>query len=520
MHDLLKDPLIGVRTAQGVRHVSLPELLASLSAGQVENYTGLRAHQADPWHVFLVQLAASIQARRPTEALPTDAAYWRDGLLDLAEGVAEAWHLVVEDVTKPAFLQHPDCHGANFKPCADAPDEFDVLFTSKNHDVKSARIRADEPEAWIYAITTRQTISPYGGGGGTLNGIARMNSGSGSRPIVSWVRDLHPSQRFLDEVSELRRIRGSILEARYGYNATGVVLTWLRPWDHRKHQFFLSDLDPWFVEAPRLVRLRYEELTDGIVALQAGTKARQIGPKESHKGDVGDPWIPITTEGTALTITSPGFTPERLCKLIFKQGIQRSTGLLDPGSSDSYGWLVASVLSGGNCKTDGFHRVELPVPPQARMALFNREKRDTLAHLAQKLLSDAKDVQGALGIALTVLTEAAPDRLDFKRVASWVKAVRSQFGKQWDLLYFSTLWRGVEESHDTVRVDWQQRLVDAGQALLDEGSTHLPLPTNRRWRALTQSQSAWRGMLRKGGLPLPLPGRVAAGRVEPLEKVV
>ena len=107
MHDLLTDPLIGVRTPEGKRRVSLPDLLAGLTAGEVEGYTGLRAHQADPWHVFLVQLAASIQARHPSETLPTDPAYWRAGLLDLADGRDTAWHLVVDDVTQPAFLQHP-----------------------------------------------------------------------------------------------------------------------------------------------------------------------------------------------------------------------------------------------------------------------------------------------------------------------------------------------------------------------------------------------------------------------------
>ncbi|MCV4860526.1 hypothetical protein OFB63_31235, partial [Escherichia coli] len=91
---------------EGERHVSLPTLYALLAQGAVDGYTGLRAHQADPWHVFLVQVAASIQARRPTEELPTDPAYWHDGLLDLADGQETAWSLVVEDVTKPAFLQH------------------------------------------------------------------------------------------------------------------------------------------------------------------------------------------------------------------------------------------------------------------------------------------------------------------------------------------------------------------------------------------------------------------------------
>jgi CRISPR system Cascade subunit CasA len=146
MHDLLCDPLIGVRTPTGERRVSLPDLLATLSAKHVEGYTGLRAHQADPWHVFLVQLAASIQARRPTHELPTDPAYWREGLLDLADGKASAWHLIWEDVTQPAFMQHPwkgweaeatdygikTVRGnAVYDAKATTPDELDVLVTSK-----------------------------------------------------------------------------------------------------------------------------------------------------------------------------------------------------------------------------------------------------------------------------------------------------------------------------------------------------------------------------------------------------
>ncbi|MDT7928437.1 MAG: type I-E CRISPR-associated protein Cse1/CasA, partial [Tepidimonas sp.] len=175
MYNLLSEPLIGIRTANGDDHVTLPELLARLSAGNVEGYTGLRAHQADPWHVFLVQLAASIQARFPTATLPTDAAYWQEGLLDLADGEESAWHLLVEDVTKPAFMQHPwksweeeaKDYGVevkrgkvSYEPKASAPDELDVLITAKNHDVKKARL-GNDLEAWLYALLTLQTLSPY-----------------------------------------------------------------------------------------------------------------------------------------------------------------------------------------------------------------------------------------------------------------------------------------------------------------------------------------------------------------------
>lgn len=519
MNDLLKDPLIGVHTMHGVQHMSLPKLLAALSAGQVEGYTGLRAHQADPWHVFLVQLAASVQVRQPTEALPMDADYWRDGLLDLANGVPEAWHLVVEDVTKPAFLQHPwtswDKEAADygvkssrgkiiFNTKASSPDELDVLVTSKNHDVKMARMEAQAPEAWLYALLLLQTTSGFLGLGNY--GIVRMNGGFASRCVAAWAQNLMPASRFIDDVNALRELRMSVgRDARYAQR--GVVLSWLTPWNREGHHLQLRQLEPWFIEAARPIRLRAH--SDGsLFALGATSKARQIGPKTVENGDVGDPWTPINTNDkkkgrSALTLSTDGFTPQRLTDLLFEQGYEL-TPLQKPQPGKAAGWFVASCLVRGQGTTEGFHRAEILVPPKARMALLSRAKRDTLAHLAQKLLSDAKEINKALGMALTVLTEGGPEKADFERVESWIKAARLQFGKQWEQLYFPMLWRGAEELHDTVRSEWQQRLVNAGQAVMDEASTCLPLPTNRRWRALTKSQSAWRGMLNKGGLPMPV----------------
>lgn len=531
MHDLLNDPLIGALTPQGERRFSLPGLLAALSAGQVASYTGLRAHQADPWHVFLVQLAASIQARHPSEALPSDVAYWRAGLLDLAESIPEAWHLVVEDVTKPAFLQHPwkswEAEAADygvktgrgqptFAPKATTPDELDVLVTAKNHDVKMARVTPSAEEAWIFALVMLQTTSGFLGKGNY--GIVRMNGGFASRSIAAWVRDRGSSSRFIDEVRALARFRGDTCrEVRYPQR--GVVLTWLTQWNRKNHQHTLSQLEPWFIEAARPIRL--ERLADGrLLALGATSEVRQIGPKTVENGDVGDPWTVINVGDkkkgrSALTLSEEGFTPKRLTDLLFEQGFEL-TPLQKPQAGDGHGWFVASCLVRGQGRTEGFHRAEIPVPAAARRALLQPARRETLGQLAQKLLGDAKDIQKALGTALTVLTEGGPDKADFERAEAWVKAARSQFAKRWEQHYFLTLWRGADEPHDAVRSDWQQLLVDAGQALLDEASTRLPLPSNRRWRALTQAQSAWRGMLHKAGLPLP--GRGAPNPLETEEQ--
>lgn len=519
MYDLLHDPLIGVRTPEGERRLSLPDLLAALSAEEVEGYTGLRAHQADPWHVFLVQLAASIQARHPTAVLPTDPTYWRAGLLDLADGKANAWHLVVEDVTQPAFLQHPwksweaeaTDYGvttkrgqASYAPKATTPDELDVLVTSKNHDLKMARVGAEETEAWLYALVLLQTTSGFLGQGNY--GIVRMNGGFASRPIVAWATSVHPSQRFKHEVAILAQLRASTLRT-YGYAAHGVVLTWLHPWNRSDHHFQLADLEPCFIEAARPIRLIRPSPAGRLIALGATSKARQIGPKTLENGDVGDPWIPINTGDkkkgrSALTLSADGFTPERLTDLIFAQGFEL-TALQHPPASEGPGWFIASCLVRGQGTTEGYHEVRIPVPPKARLALRNTGHRQTLGQLSQQLLSDAKAIQKTLNTALAVLSEGGPHQADFDRVDSWLKAAKRDFGRCWESLYFPTLWRGADEDHETVRRDWQQRLVDEAHALLDEATQRLPLPANRTWRALTQAQRAFHGLLRKHGLPFP-----------------
>lgn len=518
MHDLLTEPLIGVRTPPGERRLNLPELLAALSAGEIDGYTGLRPHQADPWHVFLVQLAASIQARRPTTALPTDPAYWHDGLLDLADGMETAWQLVVEDVTKPAFLQHPwkswEAEAANFgvtvkrglitfEPKASSPDELDVLITAKNHDLKKTRIQPSIPEAWLYALVLLQTTSGFLGQGNY--GIARMNGGFASRPVVSWTCSLHSSIRFRDEVDTLQKLRSQVC-ADFHYQHRGVILTWLACWNRNAHQYPLTSLEPWFIEAPRPIRL-LPTPEGSLLALGATSKASQIGPAMAYRGNVGDPWTPIRVKGderTALTLSAEGFSPQRLTDLLFGQGYEL-TPLQQPQPGSGSGWFVASCLARGKGTTEGFHRTELLVPSKVRMMLLTQEHRDALAQLAQNLLSDAKDVQRALSTAMTVLTEGGPDKADFDRdaVKRWVERGRADFGRRWEALYFPTLWRGADEQHGAIRTAWQQRLVDKAQALLDEAIMSLPIPSNRSWKAVTQAQSALRGMLRKQGLPLP-----------------
>lgn len=510
MHDLLTEPLIGIRHGAQAMRVSLPEVLAWLSRGELDAYTGQRAHQSDPWHVFTVQLAASVIARR-TDARPDDppvaTSFWREALLELADEQASAWHLVEADLTLPAFLQHPLAGekelADKFKPKdpkARTPDELDVLVTSKNHDLKIARSRANDPESWLYALLLYQTTSGFFGNGNY--GAVRMNSGTGSRPVVSVVPSLHPAMRFRDELRRLCTMREDVLRKGYGYQSRGTALTWLCLWDRAGHQWMPSDLEPWFVEACRPLRLVQRD--HGIEALGAVSQARQIGPKSPDGGDVGDPWIPINTENkkgrTALTVGGRGWTPSLVTNLLFEEGYEASPLQNIPNGAGPL-CLTASVLARGQGSTEGFHRLALPIPARVRPRLMQREERDQLGKTARTLLRDADELKSAARLALIVLAEGGPDKADLgaDAVKRWVDARVAPLEQNWGSAYFEHLWRIADEGAEPVRKAWRGHLLALGRETLRCAMHDLPHPTNRRWRSRVRADATFNASLRKKG---------------------
>jgi CRISPR system Cascade subunit CasA len=169
-------------------------VLAGLCGNTLIGFDGLAAHQRHGWDLFLYQIAAlALERSGEAEAVADDTAWqalddpraWRDRLAALTPGCAEtAWCLVVQDLAKPALLQPPIGTGRldDYKIAGETPDEIDVLVTSKDHDVKAARAGSAEPRHWLFALVTLQTLQGYSGRGNF--GIARMNGGFASRPLV------------------------------------------------------------------------------------------------------------------------------------------------------------------------------------------------------------------------------------------------------------------------------------------------------------------------------------------------
>jgi len=139
--NLLKDPLVQVEFHDSSNARSLPEVFATLMADRDACFPALRAHQEPAWHMFLAQLGAIAAHRAGLTSPPDDAATWQDILGRLTRGAFphdEPWCLVVEDWSKPAFLQPPVPDTLGLEKHAATPDALDMLITSRNHDLKQS----------------------------------------------------------------------------------------------------------------------------------------------------------------------------------------------------------------------------------------------------------------------------------------------------------------------------------------------------------------------------------------------
>jgi hypothetical protein len=132
--NLLTEPLI----QSDVGWHSLPGLLAAMARGEVSSFPALRPHQRPAWHMFLVQLATLALDAAGERDLPVGGTDWAAALRALIPGHDDdaAWHLVVEDSARPAFLQPPDPGGLNWSNVP-TPDALDMLITARNHDLKA-----------------------------------------------------------------------------------------------------------------------------------------------------------------------------------------------------------------------------------------------------------------------------------------------------------------------------------------------------------------------------------------------
>ncbi len=491
-YSLLADPLLGVRLPGGKRiRATLPELLAHLSGDGVEAFTALQAHQAQAWHSFLVQLAALALLEEGKTRPPRRASDWKNLLLALSGGSEQAWALHVADLRKPAFLQPPvpERSLGEFKRQLPTPDALDVLITAKNHDVKMARMDRAEPEHWVYALVSLQTTQGFSGRGNY--GIARMNGGAGSRPMVGFVPSTDPDARFRRDLQVLLESHEAITR-EHGYRSKRKLL-WLDPWDGAK-ALPLRELHPFAIEVCR--RIRLVEESGRIAAVFSPSETTRVEAKDTQ-GNVGDPWTPVNTvTGKSLTIGARGFHYQLTQALLFGADYSPPPAQrLIKGDPENL-LLHASALARGQGTTDGLHERFVPIPPKIRPRLALAAERDKLATMAKERVDAvARASRKVLRPALLVLLQSGPESLnnDDDRAARWLMRLDEDV----DRAFFEQLWEDADLPAEEARRRWERTVLDLARAVLEEAIREAPVAAVRRYRAEATAERVFFGCARK-----------------------
>lgn len=498
-YSLLDEPLIDVRTSDDtIRGMSLPDIYQALMEGDVAAFAALQPHQQQPWFSFLVQVAAMATVRHAGGEPPTDAAHWRRLLVELADGSEDAWHLVVDDVSKPAFLQPPIPEGsideAGYGADVPTPDALDMLITSKTHDIKQRRVVSPNAQHWVFALLTLQTQEGFLGRGNY--GIVRMNGGFGNRPMVGLAPELDWGARFRRDLQVLVDHHDEIAET-YELDPTGIGLLWTEPWDGKKKSAIaLSKCDPFVIEICR--RLRFTNDAGQLVCWRANTKGQRIDAPDDLNGRTGDPWVPIDkSDAKALTLGAGGFTYEVLQDIWFTDEYRRPPALEFRGDDPDRMYLIATTLARGQGKTEGWHRRIIPVPGKVSSflggSLSNRKK---LAKRAKRRVELAAEVQSQVlrGPTFTlVYAGRSPSDPNWDKINAWIEA----FDRRVDARFFDSLWDSVQRELSDAEAEeqWHGVLKELAEKQYREIRDSIPLPSIHRYRVLSDADSQFYGRL-------------------------
>ncbi|MBN1880441.1 hypothetical protein JW823_10055 [bacterium] len=499
-YSLLSDRLISVNSSEHEKMMmSLPDILAHLSASKDISFLDLQIHQQHAWHAFLVQLAsmalASHSCRKVEEI---EAKTWRSLLLDMTSGNEDAWCLIVNDWDKAAFMQPPSPPGTDFNN----PDarrtisEIDVLVLSRNHDIKKNRLLNPNLDHWVFNLVNYQTMNGFLGQ--KNYNIARMNGGWGSRPCVTLKHGENWGQRFCIDTDISLNIRPNLI----GINSLGFAyryseghqLLWVLPWDGNS-QIEILDCDPFFIEVCR--RIKLQEENGKIIAYFIGTNKERVNAA-FLKGKTGDIWTPLDIskdEAQALTVPESGFSYEMKRRLIFDDQMIPSPAMSwDYREIDSYD-LYAEVVSRGKGQTNGYHSCQLPMPKKIVRLFADTTSKRLLAEKAKEQVEDAKNIKKILRISLLVFLQGDQTRLNFDDHRH--EKVVQRLDNIIDARFFSHLWETSENETMEARIAWQKLIIEDASHVLLQAFRSLPCPDARRYKSITNAERCFWGQINK-----------------------
>ena len=500
--------------------LTLPDTYAALMTDDIATFPALRPHQRHSIHTFLVQLGVMAILKAELSHPPTDSNEWLGILRNLTQDEYpndEPWHLVVDDITKPAFLQPPassEDKVADYKTIVNTPDEFDMLVTSKNHDLKSSVSTQGNIDDWLFALITLQTMEGFSGAGNY--GISRMNGGLGNRPLFSLApvanngMNVRMGQHIKRDIEALLEYRNT-LASDYPMTDSGTGLLWTQPWDGIASQkLLLNALNPFYIEICRRVRLCANE-NGNLYAIRATSRAARIESKAMN-GRTGDPWTPINLkEGKSLTLAAGGFTYKRIVDYIMSDGNWERPTLLNSTPSDPDDMaLVARAMVRGQGKTEGYYERVIPISHKVKSAMMRRASAQELGDIAKGRIADVGKVQRVLRHAVSVFAAGGGDSISDEH-----RSRANPWANRLDEIVDATFFDDLQDEFEADDADRQGKrdewllnddgsgVINHAREILSDAQDALPCNEIRRYKARTRAESAFEGMIRSNSRGFP-----------------
>jgi CRISPR system Cascade subunit CasA len=165
----------------------------------------------------------------------------------------------------------------------------------------------------------------------------------------------------------------------------------------------------------------------------------------------------------------------------------------DDGSSPV---IVGRVLARGKGITGGYFERVIPCPPKAKTLLASLDGRQTLGSLARERIDLITIVKNkVLKPAILHLLQGGPETLKFDdpRADPFLAA----FERQVDSAFFASLFESLDLDASVARRGWVSELLSFARAILDDAIRGAPIPTVRRYRAISQAERTFGGSARK-----------------------
>ena len=522
-HNLLSDLIIHVRKTDGKAElVSLPKLFELLMADEIESLPTLRPHQKQSFHCFLSQLGAmallSVNECETRRSADTWATLLRGLTPDFARD--EPWCLVVDDWSKPAFMQAPVPQGSwtppQKDPIADTPDQIDIPSGSKHHDVKSSTVPNDSPPDWLFSLITLQTQQGYFGSGNY--GIGRMKSGAALRPFVGarGRNDRMGSSVRRDIDALIKNFPNASKHPVYVNGSNNICLTWIKPWDG-KNQLTPNQLHPYFVEICRRIRLKPRGKK--TIACRSTSASKRIAMPDQLKGAVGDPWAPAKVSNNAEVFSVPNKSFQGIGYKLVTQLIDPRRYTMSPLGKprpDEFpqGYeLVFMMLPRDEGKTYGYHERRVTFSPEIVDVLSHDPSSTLFSDIADGRVHDLTKVAAGLELALFGIAQPPSDLKsgtikeikksrefrEFKGKAK-TKVFISRFDRSVDADFFERLFEELPETPGSQaakahRRRWLLDLKGRARDALAAAEAGSPLSGVRRYRARAAAENLLDGAI-------------------------